>query len=140
MIKTEFDFRDGLDVSKQVYKDKSLCNFTNFLIYIACWITSMSWMAAWCAISIQSWKTNGVASFWCFIGIFFASLFSYLGFFAIPNLVASYKREKERKRIKKEEKLALERILYGENEDPDTNSGNEKYKTNRQELDALNKI
>jgi len=121
MLKTNFDFREGLDLSKQVYKNNSCCNCKEFWAYIGMILLAWTLLGSFAAITCASWNYDNVTTFWVQLGIWLAAVIIYLAFFAIPNLMEFYKIDAERKRKKKEEKEALDRLMFGE--DADTISG-----------------
>lgn len=111
MGKVEYDFREGLDGSKRVYYDERYCNCSEFWGYIGYLAATWIWAAGWFALFLHAWLTDRKATFWAFIGIWFAFLIFLIGGFILPNLFRYYKQKAEKNRIKELEKKKKEDIL-----------------------------
>jgi type VI protein secretion system component VasK len=111
MGKVEYDFREGLDQEKIVYKKESFdCKscFYYFLCLMVCWI----YTAGWFALFHYAYINHEPIAFWVYIGCWLAFALSLLTII-IVNLSKHYHRknlkkaelarEMERRRIFEEE-------------------------------------
>jgi hypothetical protein len=98
--KTEYDFRDGIEGSKLVYRNDETCNCRDCWSYIGYLLATWIWACGWFALFLKSWLLDRKAAFIAYVviwGVFLAILI--FGFF-LPNLLAHYKKKKERREFK----------------------------------------
>ena len=103
-----YDFREGLDSSRIVYKDTSRCNCSDFLKYIGYLLATWIYAAAWFALFFYAWWADRHATFITFIvvwGVFMAIMI--FGFF-LPNLLRYYESERKIKQAKELEEKEKE--------------------------------
>ena len=95
-----YDFREGLDSSKIVYKNKSKCDCGDVFKYLGYLLATWIYASAWFALFLYAWIEDRISTFITFLvvwGTFMAILI--FGFF-LPNLLRHNKREKELKQAK----------------------------------------
>lgn len=98
--KVEYDFRDGIEGSKLVYRNDEACNCKDCWSYIGYLLATWIWACGWFALFLKSWLLDRKAAFIVYIviwGVFLAVLI--FGFF-VPNLLAHYKKKKARREFK----------------------------------------
>lgn len=110
MAKEEYDFRDGIDKTKIVYRDTKLCKPLEVLGYLAWLLLTWGWAAGWFALYFWAWiYKNPVVAFWVFIGCWFAFMIFFLTI-AIRNLCKFYEQERIKRDKELEEQREKERI------------------------------
>lgn len=109
--KIEYDFRDGLDHKKMVYKKKGGCSCCEFWGYLGYLLATWIWSAGWFALFFYAWITDREATFITFIVVWMVFMLVLIFGFVIPNLVRHYKKRSEKKEKKRIEKENNDRII-----------------------------
>lgn len=109
--KVEYDFRDGLDHKKMVYKKKGGCSCGEFWGYLGYLLATWIWSAGWFALFFYAWMTDREATFITFIVVWMVFMLGLIFLFVIPNLYRHYRKSKEKKLKKQQEKDEKERLL-----------------------------
>lgn len=114
--KVDYDFREGLDSSKVVYRNKSRCNCKDFWSYAGYLLATWLWAAAWFALFLYAWLTDRYASFVAFLTIWCVFMAILIFGFFVPNLVRynhqvkvheeAIRKEEEEKERKYKEAIA----------------------------------
>lgn len=110
MGKVEYDFREGLDQEKLIYKNKSW-DWRSFLGYIGYLLFTWTVMAAFFALFFYAYIYHPDTAFWVYIGVWLAFAVALLTVI-ITNLALHYKAKKdkkERRHMEEERKTELER-------------------------------
>lgn len=109
--KIEYDFRDGLDHKKMVYKKSNRCSCGEFWGYLGYLLATWIWAAGWFALFFYAWMTDREATFITFIVVWMVFMLGLIFGFVVPNLVRNHKKQSEKKRLKRLEKEEKERKL-----------------------------
>jgi len=121
-----YDFREGIEANKIIYKDESICNCFDFWVYIGCMLLTWCWSVGWFALFLYAWTTDRHASFIAFLVIWSVFIAFMILFVFAPNYYNHYKK-KEAKRLAKEklkqeeEDRLNQQILDAQKESPTKN-------------------
>ena len=107
----EYDFRDGLDSTKAVYKNRNRCNWPDTFRYLAWMIGTWIYTSAWFALFFYAWIIDTRSTFIVLIVLWGCFVAMMLFVFFIPNLMKFYREEaKKQKELDEEERIKQERI------------------------------
>ncbi len=88
MGKTIYDFREGLEKDKIIYKKTSFsCKYA--IYYILYLLLTWAWMAGWYALFHIAYTYNEITAFWTYIGFWLFFNIILIGFI-IRNLAVYY--------------------------------------------------
>src|SRR5690349_13581011 len=109
MGRVEYDFREGLDAEKIVYKNTSW-DWRAAMYYLGYLLLTWAWAAGWFALFHYAYIYNEQTAFWTYIGIWLAFI-GVLLFIIIRNLVVHSNNKKH-----KQEKIKAEEFKKSEKE------------------------
>ena len=104
-----FDFREGLDPEKAVYKDDSY-DWVSVLKYIGFLLFAYCWGMGWFCLFFWLYGTYQRVTFWVFIGIFLAHIISIVIVGAI-NIQKNKTRKINKRKAKEEKEEQMKRII-----------------------------
>jgi hypothetical protein len=105
MGKVEYDFREGLEKEKIVYKNNRW-NYDEFFLYLLVVLVAWSWAAGWFALFFYAYIYNEPIAFWVFIACWLAFVAALITV-SVVNLCRHYaekkRKEADKKRLQREE-------------------------------------
>ena len=110
MGKIIYDFREGLDKEKIIYRNTS-CDWASFFKWIGSVLLVWIWMAGWFAVFQYSYINHAKTAFWvyCIIWLtFMICLVSWLAFRVIRHYRRKSKLKKEKELLQKEKRMAAD--------------------------------
>lgn len=144
MVKVTYDFREGLDSEKIVYRNTSM-DCKSVIYYILYLIFAWSWVVAFFALFHYAYIYHEPTAFWAYIGVWIAFCI-FLGAIIVFNLIHHYKtkrinnekraiKDAERKQIELNAKEAKERKQKERDRDAmQTNNDNRTFPTGENAL------
>lgn len=109
--KIEFDFREGLDSSKLVYKKSDGCTCKDFWSYLGYLLATWCWSAGWFALFLYAWLTDRTASFIAFLTIWLVFMVVLIFGFFVPTLCKFYSEERRKLQEEKDAEAERERLI-----------------------------
>ncbi len=112
MVKAVYDFREGLEKDKIVYKNDKW-DWKGCFYYLLYLFATWGWAVAWFAVFQTAYIFNEKTAFWIYIGLWFAFIITIITIYMV-NLIRFYKKKSDKKKRLEEE---VERKRLAEEEE-----------------------
>lgn len=93
MVKVIYDFREGLDKEKIVYRDTS-CDCASFWKFVAFVLFSWSFMIGWFALFQYSYISHGRTAFWVYVIVWLVAVISFASWVTYYLIAYTNKKKK----------------------------------------------
>ena len=115
MGKIIYDFREGLDQEKIVYKNESM-NIKYGFYYIGYLLLTWIWACGWFALFQYSYINHEAIAFWVYIGCWLAFTLSLIGVITY-NLMVYYNKKNMKRIMRRDEEIKQAEKIRKEREE-----------------------